>query len=151
MTISRDQATRIQRDFKVPVSSPTDDTWWVVCMDERSEPPTDLELQQIRSYCEFATKMIYTETWQSKILDAPLPICSGHNTVTFRKGHPIDEGRRFAWFYERRTWTHTPLWPPGHKALSLLEVLDHVADHAKWAAWKEERPDVFPGDTRRPS
>lgn len=126
----------------VPVDERYPKTWWIACLDVRSLPPTEQELRMLRSYIEYITRDLYNETWQRKILEAPLPICNGHNTITFYK----DEA---SWRYRRSTWTIGPPMVPaflGSDHWNLEQLLDHINDEwraSKWTQWKVQYPEIF--------
>jgi len=131
--------------FGVPVGDRYPQTWWIACLDRRSLPADDSELRLIRAHIEYITRSLYNDTWQKKILDAPLPICSGHNTIVFYK----DEA---SWRYRRATWDMGPPLIPAfldkERLWSLPELLDHI--HGEWRAeewqqWQKDHPEAFTG------
>ncbi len=153
--LSDSEARRIQEKFKIPVDCHKPATYWIVALDRESFMPTDKELRQIRSYCEFGVRRLYNETWQRRMLEEePLAKCGGHNTLIFRNGlrslgfrteRPAGE-----WFYRRWSWESGPTYVPfvldsDYRPHTLLEVLTRIEKDVpdRWEKWKQEHPDLF--------
>ncbi|MBI3075023.1 MAG: hypothetical protein HYY92_02310 [Parcubacteria group bacterium] len=79
--LTHEQREHVQQ-FGVPVDSLAPATYWIVSLDAESEMPTDHELRQIRSFCEFKVRRMYLERAAERILTTnALPREPGHNTV----------------------------------------------------------------------
>lgn len=141
------QREHIKKDFKIPVDHHHPRQSWILCIDEDSTMPTDFELRQIQSLCQFKIENTYREHWQADILSKPLPLCDGHNTAIFRKGtdeHPD------AWLYRQLSWhqTFAPYGPheKNQRPRCLEEILNNQERYAvkHWSCWKEQHPNIFP-------
>lgn len=146
MALNAEQRTRIQEEFRIPVDSFHPRTYWIVSLDYESEMPTDQELRQLRSFCEFLVRKYYTEGYHRRLLEAmPFAACAGHNTTIFRKGS--DDG----WGYRRYTWQVGPPYVPNrmtrdYTPSSLVAVLERCESllPEEWQRWMREHPDMFP-------
>lgn len=144
------EADRVQKEFKIPVDSFNPGTYWVVSLDRESFMPTRKELLQLRSYCEFVARRIYSELYARDILNVDLPRCPGHNTSIFRKGLSRATGTEKQWFYRKITWRSGPMYAPdpfgdNYKPHTLVELLDMIEAlfPEKWQAWKQKHPEIF--------
>ncbi len=145
--LTHEQREHVQQ-FGVPVDSLAPATYWIVSLDAESEMPTDHELRQIRSFCEFKVRRMYLERAAERILTTnALPREPGHNTVIFRKGWGEKSG---VWFYRRMTW-RDPVFCPNpvgenYRPHTLVELMDNDENllPQKWLQWKAEHPDLFP-------
>ncbi len=144
------EAARIQNEFRIPVDSHYPGTFWIVSLDRESFLPTDAELRQIRSYCEFVVRSYYNESYQERILGKPLPADSGHHTIIFCKGRGRQMATKERWGYRRRTWDTGPMYQPtlDQKPHTLVEVMNRMETIAstrseKWEGWKRQHPDIF--------
>lgn len=149
--LSEKEAEYIQNTFRIPVDSFKPGPYWIISLDRDSFLPTDQELKQLRSYCEYKTATVYNEFWQKKLLEMPLAKCGGHNTTIFRKGirHRPEETKGH-WYFRKWSWSMGPLYMPsimdgGYKALTLIEVMDIIEEiiPARWEEWKKKHSDIF--------
>ena len=165
-------ARRFETEFKVPTCDMYPEIYWIACVAvPPDEPfrnpwgtlvPEDWEVAQIASYIDYKLTTFYREHYADKVRAKALPVCAGHNTVTFVKRPDQVTGNwvssSVGWGYRRMTW-QTGAWPHayGHaKAtnlpdgpLSLVQVIDHCEGfgdkpNPKWDAWKAEHPETFP-------
>lgn len=148
-----DQERENIQKFKIPVDSFKPITNWIVSLDGESMLPTDEELKQIRSYCEYKIKTVYNESYATRLLNEDLPKESGHNTTIFRKGFRFG-CIHIGWFYRRRSWNRYPTYVPdlsakNYKMLSLVGVMNRAEDiiPKKWEDWKRDHNDIFPHKT----
>jgi hypothetical protein len=151
--LSQEERAAIQANWRVPVESEYPQKYWIACLDSSSLMPTEAELGQLRSFIEYKVRSFFNPTYQAKILDAPLAVDSGWNTIIFRKG--AGETREThddnGWGYRRATWNHTYVpfrYKEDYKPLSLVEAMDRcetlVDDvYPKWASWKEDHGEIF--------
>ena len=140
---------RIQKEFGIPVDSMFPRTYWIISLDRESRLPSDVELAQISSYCEFSTRNIYRPEYAQKIFALPLPKEAGHNTVVFKKGSSSPSTEKH-WFRRKMSWEN-PIYAPSviaedYRGLSLIEVVDSEQDiiPEKWERWKTKHIDIFP-------
>lgn len=147
--LTKAQRKRIQERFHIPVDSSCPSTYWIISIDGESQMPTVQELAQLRSYCGFIVRKIYREGWANKILEMPLPYCSGHNTTIFRKGNPLDP-ENTGWFYRKSTWSSGPFFVPcstekdyhTHTLVELLYRCENLLPE-RWTKWKLDHPKIF--------
>jgi len=145
------EVSRIKEKFKIPVDSFNPGTYWITSLDRESFLPTDGELRQLRSYCEFEVRSYFNERYVNRILEADLPRDNGHNTTIFRKGSAKD-GTEHDWFYRKMTWRMSgSLYFPSpmdkdYLRFTLPEMMDKIQSlfPDRWAEWKEKYRDVFP-------
>lgn len=153
MGLLEEQVRYIQETFKIPVDKTYPGYWWIISLDRESLMPTDGELRQLQSYCEFIVRSWYNEHYQEKILNQmPLPADNGHHTTIFRKGSPWNHEDR-GWRFRRSMWQNTGYWPYQSRPFFLIEVLDHNQKllPEKWERWKMEHSEIFKPFLKQPA
>lgn len=152
--LTDEEVDRVQ-SFGIPVDSSCPAMHWIIALDRESFMPTDTELAQLKSYCEFVVKRLYNETWQKRILQEPLPKCGGHHTLIFLngmrprmhyKGQPAG-----TWFFRRRLWREGPRYVPYvnevgvYRPHALTQLMDRIEDvsHERWQEWKQMHRHFF--------
>jgi hypothetical protein len=142
--------------LRIPVTGQYPMWRYIATFDRESEArPTDLEAAQLASYIEQYKDYFFNDWYKAKLLERPLDV----DAVT-RIFHKWGEGD---WSYRVVTWEYGPFWVPVAPRLrggqyddaklgplSLVQVMDR--DHQMhseypskaWAAWKADRPDIFP-------
>jgi hypothetical protein len=123
---------------------------WVVCLSIESEMPTDQELRQLRSLCEYELTHRYSgDEWTvrlERMLTMPMALDRSVSSLIFCKRR----GNAGGWFYRRPHWTQGPPFVPSFtepdfQPHSLIEVMDrHSVFPQRWAEWKKEHPNIFP-------
>ena len=146
--LTQEQRSHVQEKFGIPVDSSVPNTCWIVSLDVRSVMPTDEELRQIRSFCEYIVSYIYDESHQRRILANKLPMASDHNTIILHKGRQYGSDDN-AWFYRKMSYsdptfapnpTHVQYDPP-----SLMQLMSRyeLLFPERWDDWKTARPEIF--------
>ena len=148
-SLTAEQQKYIQKNFKIPVDNRFPQTFWIISLDIESKMPTDEELRQLQSYCEFKARDLYLYR-SDKILIMELPKDVGHHTMIFRKGE-FPDGNGEGWFYRKLMWRIGPTFIPYHlaenyKLNTLIELLNGYENITpeKWQAWRKNHPDIFP-------
>ncbi len=151
--LTESEIERIQTEFKIPVGSSHPNTGWIASLYANSVMPTDLELEQIRSFTAYLIKKTYNEKHAEILGQMPLAQESWHDTTILFKGP--DSTNEQGWFYRRKSWGGDgPTYVPdpcgeNYRPLSLVEIMDmhekvFATTSEKWIAWKEKHCDVFP-------
>lgn len=113
--------------------------------------PDEAETRMIAAYIDYRREY-YDPRWQAKMLQRPLDIDSGTNTVILQKRAEGD------WCYRRMSFEiGPPMFPPRgdrrNGPLNLAALLDKINEHsARWGKFKAAHPEVFPaadGKARR--
>jgi hypothetical protein len=115
--------------------------------------PTDLEAVQIASYIAAYKKRWCSKMDQVKMLQRPLDVDSGCNTLVFAKYGTDD------WGYHQTSWTTGPTFIPGPEGsdsrkavggpLTLEQAMDHRYNmhgenpNKHWADWKAGHQNIF--------
>jgi hypothetical protein len=132
------------KKYKIPVADYLTYAYYIVAIHEDSVMPTDIELDQLRSYTEFVIGHVYAEPYQKRIFEREFSGDSGHNTVILKKdehGH---------WFFRRATWTEGPSFFPNVVAkeyipMTLMDIFDREQRFAQqyWYEWKQTHSKIF--------
>lgn len=147
---------RIQNQFKIPVDCEYPLTYWIIALDRESFMPTDIELSQLRNYCEFVVHNTYNNPHYI-LVEKPLAWCSGHNTIVFRNGLRATNFRKQhdpgEWFYRRMTWTVGPTYVPDifgandlkYEPHSLIDIFNRIEKNVpeKWEEWKNKNNKIY--------
>lgn len=138
--------------LRIPVTGAYPSFVYLAAFDRGSEErPSDAEAAVISSWIDLQREW-FNETWQAKLLERPLDVEGGHNTVIFHKWGEGD------WGYRRRTHRYGPTFWPGRPGFregverapyALVDLMDHMQGRhtgflsQKWIEWKAARPEVF--------
>lgn len=125
----------------VLVPDPTDD----LDLYGAAEPDAD-EVAAIARYLDYAREF-YNDQWVRRMMDRPLDVVGGHNTVVLAK-RASDGG----WSYRRSTWTIGPRFSPtiDRPPLDIHALLDHIETigdgvYRRWTEFKDAHPlDGYP-------
>jgi hypothetical protein len=144
------QIALIQGRFRIPVDSFIPSQFWIISLCRESLMPTDQELAQLRSYCNFIVKKTYNEEYGRRILRMRLPYDPGHfNTIIFRKGAPFSP-KDCGWFFREPTrkfgLSFLPAIGEGYHSHTLAETMDgyETRTPAEWKEWKRKHHPIFP-------
>lgn len=143
----------ISEKHRIPVVSTPYPSWryhvaLVVNDNERLWPavePTEAEAAQLGSYLDYWLTKFYRPSYIEQMRRRPFDIDGGTVTRTFAKR---PDG---TWAYRQDTWTMGPTMAPDfrdpkqcHTLVELLDTRVETLLTEKWAAWKADRPEVFP-------
>src|SRR3989338_8574134 len=104
--LSDQEVRRIQNEFRIPVDSFNPSKFWIIALYRESFLPTEQELKQLRSYCEYVIQKHYTSRTREMLMNLCLPVCTGHNTAIFNNGlrRGVETQRPGHWFFRKISW-----------------------------------------------